>query len=271
MKTKLRVAAVQMNSSLDKAKNLAEAERLIRHATAGGAELIVLPELFNLYGDLRQAAAKAEPLEGPTAQLLSALARELAVYLVGGSFAEVAAGENRAYNTSLTIDPSGNVLATYRKMHLFNVDLGAELRVCESDNLLPGTEITCLETDFAKLGISICYDLRFPELYREQASQGVELLCIPAAFTQRTGRDHWELLVRTRAVENQCYVIAANQVGEHAPGSVSYGRSLIVDPWGKVLTEASGERAEVVLADLSGELLTDIRRKLPALKNRILP
>ncbi|WP_425614514.1 carbon-nitrogen hydrolase family protein [Anatilimnocola sp. NA78] len=270
MKTKLRVAAVQMSSSLDKAKNLAEAERLVRQAAKDGAELIVLPELFNLYGDLSRAAAEAELLASYTVQLLTQLATELQIYLVGGSFAEAGPEGGRAYNTSLTIDPAGNTVAFYRKMHLFNVDLGEALRVCESDNLAPGTEVVCAKTKIGQLGIGICYDLRFPELFREQARRGMEILCVPSAFTLRTGRDHWELLVRARAVENQCYVIAANQVGEHAPNSWSYGHSLIVDPWGRVLTQAGGDNAEVIYADLTNEVLLDVRRKLPALKNRLL-
>jgi predicted amidohydrolase len=264
-----RAAAVQLRASLSKPANLAEAERLIRIAAAHHAELIVLPELFNLYGDLQQAAAEAEALNGPTATLLQRLAIETSAWMVGGSFAEIGKG-GKAFNTSLTIDRQGNICGVYRKMHLFDVDLGESLRVKESDNLLPGKDITCVETSLAKIGISICYDLRFPELYREQSSRGAELLCVPAAFTQKTGRDHWHLLARSRAVENQCFLIAANQVGEHAAGSVSYGHSLIVDPWGQVLAEASDSENGVIIADIQAECLTDVRRKLPALRHRCL-
>lgn len=264
-----RAAAVQLRASLSKPANLAEAERLIQIAAAQGAKLIVLPELFNLYGNLPLAAAEAEPLNGKTATLLQRLAIETRAWIVGGSFAEAGA-EGKAFNTSLTIDLQGNVWSMYRKMHLFDVDLGETLQVKESDSLLPGNEITCVETDLAKIGISICYDLRFPEIYREQSRRGAELLCVPAAFTQKTGRDHWHLLTRARAIENQCYVIAANQVGEHAPGSMSFGHSLIIDPWGKVLAEAAGDENGVIVADLSAEVLMDIRRKLPALQHRRL-
>lgn len=269
MKSSFRCSAVQMCAKNDKAANLAEAERLIKVAEAQGAELIVLPELFNLYGDLRSAAANAEPLAGPTAQLLCRLARESNAWIIGGSFAEIGSS-GKAFNTSLTIDPQGNVVGVYRKMHLFDVDLGETLRIKESDHLLPGKEIACFETSLAKIGISICYDLRFPEIYREQSRRGAELLCVPAAFTQKTGRDHWHLLVRARAVENQCYVIAANQVGEHAPGSVSFGHSLIVDPWGNVLAEASDRENDVICAELAVEVLQSIRQKLPALQHRCL-
>jgi predicted amidohydrolase len=155
-------------------------------------------------------------------------------------------------------------------MHLFDVDLGPQLRVQESDHLLPGEMVTDLPAELAHLGLAICYDLRFPELFRELSSRGVELLCVPAAFTQRTGRDHWELLVRARAVENQCYVIAANQVGKHGPDSTSYGHSLIVDPWGRVLAVAGGDAAEVIVAEISAELLSGVRRTLPAIQHRKL-
>jgi len=269
MKARFRAAVVQLCATTNKAANLAAAEQLVCQAAAGGAELIVLPELFNLYGDLQRAAAEAEPLDGHTAALLQRVARATNAWLVGGSFAEAGAG-SKAHNTSLIIDPAGVVRGVYRKMHLFDVDLGEALRVQESESLLPGNDIGYFETPLANLGVSICYDLRFPEVYREQSRRGAEMLCVPAAFTQRTGRDHWHLLVRARAVENQCYVIAANQVGEHAPGSSSYGHSLIVDPWGKVLAEASGSAAEVVDADMSGELLSDIRNRLPALQHRRL-
>ena len=269
MKSTLRVAAVQLSATTDKAANLAAAEKLIRQAAAGGAELIVLPELFNLYNNLWQAATEAEAPEGETASLLQRLAKESNAWLIGGSFAEIGTG-GKAFNTSLTIDPAGVVRGIYRKLHLFDVDLGETLRVKESDNLLPGKEIGYVETPLANIGISICYDLRFPEVYREQSHRGAELLCIPAAFTQKTGRDHWQLLIRARAVENQCYVIAANQVGEHTPGSISYGHSLVVDPWGKVLAEGSDSAADVIFADLTAEVLNDIRRKLPALQHRII-
>ncbi|WP_254508351.1 carbon-nitrogen hydrolase family protein [Anatilimnocola floriformis] len=269
MKATIRVAAVQLCASTDKRANLAAVETLVRKAAAGGAELIVLPELFNLYGNLRKAAAEAESLEGETATLLKRLAQESNAWLIGGSFAEVGR-DGKAFNTSLAIDPAGEVRGSYRKMHLFDVDLGETLRVKESDNLLPGQDIGYVETPLANVGLSICYDLRFPELYRQQSRRGAELLCIPAAFTQKTGRDHWHLLVRARAVENQCYAIAANQVGEHAPGSVSYGHSLIVDPWGRVLAEGSDGEPGVITAELSAEVLNDVRRKLPALQHRIL-
>jgi predicted amidohydrolase len=265
-----RAAAVQLCASTSKRDNLAEAERLVRAAAATGAELIVLPELFNLYGNLKQAAAEAEPLDGPTAQWLCRLAAEFQAWIVGGSFAEAGSTAGKAWNTSLTIDPAGQVRGVYRKIHLFDVDLGETLRVQESEHLLPGNEIGYWETSLAKIGVSICYDLRFPEIYREQSARGAELLCIPAAFTRTTGRDHWELLLRARAIENQCYVVAANQVGQHSERSASFGHSLIIDPWGRVLAEASGDEPGIITAELSAETLLEVRRKLPALQHRRL-
>lgn len=269
MKPTFRAAAVQLNSSLDKAANLAEARRLVAVAAKQGAELVVLPELFNLYGDLARAASDSELLSGPTASFLRDLAVEHSLWLVGGSFAE-RASEGKTYNTSLTFDPAGMVVGRYRKIHLFDVDLGSTLRVKESDSLLPGSELTCFPTNLAQIGVAICYDLRFPELFRKLSEQGTELLCVPAAFTLATGQDHWELLVRARAVENQCYVVAANQVGEHSPNSRSFGHSLIIDPWGRILAEASGDHAEVIVAELSSEVLTSTRRRVPALTHRRL-
>jgi len=259
-----------MCSGVAKQANLTEAARLVALAAERGAELVVLPELFNLYGDLQRAAAEAEPMTAATAGFLSELAVKYRLWLIGGSIAEQ--GPNgKAYNSSLLFDPQGTLRDLYRKMHLFDVDLGPQLRVQESKYLLPGNQVVSLATDLAHLGLAICYDLRFPELFRQLSSRGVELMCIPAAFTKRTGQDHWELLVRARAVENQGYVVAANQVGEHAPGSTSYGHSLIVDPWGRILAEASGDEAEVIVADISAETLADVRQKLPSIRHRILP
>jgi predicted amidohydrolase len=226
--------------------------------------------LWDLYGDLARAAQEAESLDGPTVSALCMLAIEHQLWLVGGSIAE-RTNNGKAFNTSLTINPTGDVVGIYRKMHLFDVDLGATLRVQESDHLAPGESVAGISTDSAELGVAICYDLRFPELFRQLSAQGTEILCVPAAFTYTTGQDHWELLVRARAVENQCYLIAANQVGQHSPASRSFGNSLIVDPWGRVLAKASGEHDEVIVADLSGKLLSETRARVPALRHRRLP
>lgn len=269
MRNSLRAAAVQLCSGLNKDQNIRSVQRLVAEAAARGAQLVVLPELWDLYGDLARAAQEAESLDGPTAFTLCKLAAEHQLWLVGGSIAE-RANNGKAFNTSLTINPTGDVVGIYRKIHLFDVDLGATLRVQESDYLTPGESVAGISTELANLGVAICYDLRFPELFRQLSTLGMEILCVPAAFTHTTGQDHWELLVRARAVENQCYLIAANQVGQHSPTSRSFGNSLIVDPWGRVLAKANGDREQVIVADLSSELLTDTRARVPALRHRRL-
>ncbi len=268
MKT-VDVAAVQMTSTADKQENLATAERLIRQAAERGARLIVLPELFNLLTVHAELVKSAEPIPGPTSEAMSTLARELGVTLLAGSICERTADSDKCYNTSLLFDDRGELLATYRKIHLFDVDLlsGASFR--ESHHLLPGDRVSHAKSDFACLGQTICYDLRFPELFRRLSEQGVEIVLLPAAFTRETGRAHWEILVRARAIENQAFVIAANQCGRHGPGLVSFGHSAIVDPWGECLAMA-GEHEEVIFARLEAQRLRQVRERLPALSHRRL-
>ena len=257
----MRVGAVQLNATPDRERNLEVAERLVREAAAGGAQLVVLPEKWSVLGTGEQIAAGAEPLDGPAMTLLRALARELRIELVG-SIAERAEPKNR--NTCVHVGPEGD-LATYRKMHMFDVTVGGRA-YRESEHEEPGDEVVVS----GDLGLSVCYDLRFPELYRELAGRGARIVCVPAAFTLTTTRAHWEILLRARAIENQCFVVAANQFGEHAPGMVSGGRSMIVDPWGEVLGSAGEEGEAVVVADLDLERLEQIRRDLPSLANRRL-
>jgi predicted amidohydrolase len=282
MQYDLEVAAVQMSSSEDKAANWATAERLIRRAVAEGARLVVLPEYFNCLGDRRVMLREAEPLRGPTAALLTRLARELQIVLVGGTFCEQTTDPARAHNTSLLIDATGAVQAVYRKLHLFDVDLPGTLTYCESSWLAPGSDVIVgplsvpirplaaagdlPTTETITTAAAICYDLRFPELFRRFADAAAELVVVPAAFTKTTGRHHWELLCRARAVENQSFVIAANQTGRHA-ALETYGHSLIIDPWGDVLARA--EEGEAVLrATLQAVRLAEVRAQLPALQHR---
>ncbi len=267
---KLRVAAIQMCSGLDKEANIATAERLVAQAAAGGAELIALPELFNLYGDLPLAAREAETVPGPTSERLAAWAVKWNVYLCGGSIAEASADGQHAFNTSLLFSPSGTIIASYRKIHLFDVDLPGELTVRESASMHAGMDVVCTRLPQATLGQAICYDLRFPELFRILAARGMDVLMIPSAFTRTTGEAHWELLISARAVENQCFVLAPNQVGRHSPSSESLGGSLIVDPWGVVLARGGTVGEEVLLAELDFNRLREIRRRLPALAHRRL-
>jgi len=263
----LRVAAVQLNSSADPVANRAVAERLTRAAAADGASLIVLPEKWTAMGSDEQLRAAAEPLNGPMAAWARALARELRIDLIAGSMLELVPGQEKPANTSLHIDPDGELRALYRKLHMFDVELGGR-RFRESELEQAGDEIVISETAAGvELGLSICYDLRFPELYRILAVRGARVLLVPSAFTLQTTRDHWEVLLRARAIENQAFVIAANQFGAHPAGQHSGGRSMIVDPWGVVLAQAPDGECHV-LAELDLERQREVRGRLPALANR---
>ena len=263
----MRAAAVQLASTPDRDRNLAAADRLTRAAAAAGAELVVLPEKWPVLGTPEQTAAGAEPFDGPTLAWARATARELAIDLVAGSFSERVEGDDRGRNTSVHVGPDGEVRASYRKLHMFDVEVGGRT-YRESQHEAPGDEIVLSETaGGAGLGLSVCYDLRFPELYRILAVRGARILALPAAFTLATTREHWEVLLRARAIEDQCFVVAANQVGEHAPGYRSGGRSMIVDPWGLVLAQAP-DAETFALAELDLDRQAEIRRTLPSLANR---
>jgi deaminated glutathione amidase len=263
----LKVAAVQLNSTDDFGVNLAVADRLTRAAAADGAQLIVLPEKWTAMGRDADLRAAAQPLDGPAVAWAQELASELGVDLIAGSFVERIPGEEKLANTSVHVDPSGAVRAVYRKLHMFDVSIeGRSYR--ESDLELAGDEIVLsTSASQAELGMAICYDLRFPELFRALAVQGARIFVLPSAFTLATTRDHWEVLVRARAIENQAFVIAANQVGLHPGGHRSGGRSLIADPWGVVLAQAP-DGVHHVLAELDLERQREIRSELPALANR---
>jgi deaminated glutathione amidase len=262
----LRAAAVQLNSTADRAGNIAKADRLVREASARGARLVVLPEKWPLLGSGAQLRDGAEPLEGPAMTWARACARELGLDLLAGSFTELTA-EGARQNTSLHIGPAGEIRAAYRKIHMFDVTV-AGVVYRESEHEEPGDAIVLSRTDDGvELGMSVCYDLRFPELYRILALRGARVLLVPAAFTLATTRDHWETLLRARAIENQAFVVAANQIGENEPGRFSGGRSMIVDPWGVVLAQA-GDDEGVIVADLDLERLESIRESLPSLANR---
>jgi predicted amidohydrolase len=263
----LRVAAVQLNSTADPAANLAVADRLTRAAAADGARVIVLPEKWTAMGPDEDLRAAAETLEGPAIGWARASARELGVDLIAGSIVERVEGREKLANTSVHVDPDGELRAVYRKLHMFDVEVGGR-SYRESDLEEPGDEIVLSQTaEGLELGLSICYDLRFPELYRILAMRGARAFPLPAAFTLATTRDHWETLIRARAIENQAFVIAANQIGSHAGGSRSGGRSMIVDPWGLVLAQAPDGQGHIV-AELDLERQREIRAQLPALANR---
>jgi predicted amidohydrolase len=263
----VRAAAVQLTSTADRDRNLAAADRLTRAAAAAGAELVVLPEKWSVLGTPEETAAGAEPFDGPALRWAAATARELGIDLVAGSIAERVEGAGRGSNTSVHFGPDGEQMAVYRKVHMFDVEVGGKV-YRESENEAPGEELVVSETaGGVELGLSICYDLRFPELYRILAVRGARVLVVPAAFTLATTREHWEVLLRARAIEDQAFVVAANQVGEHAPGYRSGGRSMIVDPWGVVLAQAP-DTETFALAELDLDRQAEIRRTMPSLANR---
>jgi predicted amidohydrolase len=264
-------AAIQMNSTPDQAANLGRAQALVEEAASRGAQLVALPEHFADYGKAADIAAAAQPLDGPLVSRFRELAGKLGIFLLLGSVAERVPGKARPYNTSLLLGPRGKILARYRKIHLFDVDLPGRPPYRESECTHPGEEVVTVAlpgTPFTA-GLAICYDLRFPELFRAQVGAGANLLFLPAAFTQTTGRDHWEVLLRARAVENLAYVVAPGQWGEHVPGRRSYGRSLIIDPWGLILAQAP-DGDGVILAFLDYDRLQRRRRELPCLRHRRL-
>ena len=263
------IAAVQMCSGADKAANVETATRLVREAAKRGAGFIGLPENFAWFGPEADRPSAAEPLDGPTLARMASLARELGVTLLAGSVLEPGAPGGRLYNTSALFGPDGTRLAAYRKIHLFDVDVGDGATYRESAAVAPGTEVVTVDATGLKVGLSVCYDLRFPELYRRHASNGATLLTVPAAFTLMTGKDHWEVLLRARAIENQAYVLAPAQEGRHSDKRQTYGHAMVVDPWGLVTARAS-EGPGVALAAYDPELLARVRRNLPALSHRRL-
>jgi deaminated glutathione amidase len=263
----VRAAAVQLNSTADPSANLASADRLTRAAAADGAALIVLPEKWTAIGTDEQLRDAAETLDGPAIGWARTTARELGVDLVAGSILERLPGRHKLANTCVHVGPDGELRAAYRKLHMFDVQVGGRA-YRESELEQPGDEIVISETaDGVELGLSICYDLRFPELYRILAVRGARAIAVPAAFTLATTRDHWETLLRARAIENQAFIIAANQVGAHPGGHRSGGRSMIVDPWGLILAQAP-DREGYCLAELDLERQLEIREQLPSLANR---
>jgi len=264
----MRAAAVQLNSTEDKPRNLEHAEHLTRAAAADGAELVVLPEKFNLLGTHEHYVAGAETLEGETVSWARRLASELGIDLVAGSIVERREGREKLSNTCVHVGPDGELEAVYRKIHMFDVVVdGVEYRESESEE--PGEEIVTSEAaDRTPLGLTVCYDLRFPELFRILAIRGALVMTLPAAFTKVTGAAHWDVLLRARAIENQAFVVAADQIGPAAGAHESFGGSQIVDPWGEVLARADDEEC-FVTADLDLGRLEHVREQLPSLANRI--
>ncbi len=263
-----RVAALQMISTPEPAENMAVAARLVREAAAAGAQLVALPEYWGILGhrDTDKLAHAEAAGEGPLQSFLAGLAREHGIWLLGGTLPLACEAPGKVRNTLLAYGPDGAVAARYDKIHLFGFKRGTE-EYDESRTIAPGSDVAVLDTPFARVGLSVCYDLRFPELYR--AMGHCDLIVVPAAFTYTTGRAHWEVLLRARAIENQCYVLAPAQGGQHPNGRRTWGHSMLVDPWGEIRSQqAEGEG--VVIGDLDPHLMASVRSSLPALKHRKL-
>jgi predicted amidohydrolase len=262
----VRAAAVQLNSTDNYDRNLEVAERLVRSAVADGAELVVLPEKWTVLGSPEAIRSFAQPLDGPALSAAAGWARELGIFLVAGSVPEVVPDQEKLANTSVMFGPDGERRATYRKIHMFDVEVG-DVSYRESEIEQAGDRIELGDADGTKIGLTICYDLRFPELYRILALRGARVITVPSAFTERTGRDHWEVLIRARAIENQIFLVAAGQIGSAPPHYRSYGRSMIVDPWGVVLAQAPDTEC-FVSADLDFANQDETRESLPSLRHR---
>ena len=257
------VAAVQIGCTEDVGRNVARAIAGVKRAAATGARLIVLPERFAYPAEGAPFRASAECIPGELTRVLSALARELGIVLVAGSMLERVPGKRKFYNTSLVFDEGGEILARYRKMHLFRIRTKQTGAISEARRMLAGEGEVIAATSLGRVGLSICYDLRFPELYRSLAHGGAEIVTAPSAFTRMTGRAHWLVLLRARAIENQCYVVGAGQCGT-VSGQAFYGHSAIIDPWGRVLAEAGG-RPAVITAAVQPGMVREVRRRLPSL------
>jgi predicted amidohydrolase len=267
----MRVALVQMTSTDNLSENLASTRRAVSEAADRGAEFIALPENFAFLRREGNPIPCAQGLDGEIIETVRELANRHQVPILAGTFAEAIERDPRVYNTSAMISETGQIAAVYRKMHLFDVDLGESgggvFR--ESAFTAPGEEVVVAETAFGKVGLSVCYDVRFPELYREMAARGADWITVPSAFAPETGKVHWEVLLRARAIENQAFVLAPAQCGRHSSDRASHGRSLIIDPWGQILAEGADEPA-IVVADCDPGALKRVRASLPALLHRRL-
>jgi deaminated glutathione amidase len=264
----MRVAVCQVNSREDRDHNLTVARDLLERAAAAGADLAVLPEYVDYLGP-GKTAPDPESADGEFAQFFARAARELGIWVHAGSFHESGPDEEHTFNTSLVFSPQGELAASYRKIHLYDVEIAGRVSYQESRTVAPGDKAVVAEIAGVATGLSICYDLRFPELYRQLAIDGARILVVPAAFMMHTGRDHWEVLLRARAIENQSYVVAAGQIGDHEPNRTCFGRSMIIDPWGTILAQAP-DTVGIVTADVDLDRLELVRSELPSLANRRL-
>lgn len=263
----MNIAIVQLNSKDNKKDNLNHAKEFIEQCASEGADTVCLPETFNWLGPDREKPDNSEPIPGATSDFLSALAQKHSIYIHTGSILEKSEYNDKCYNTTLFMDPQGEIIAKYRKIHLFDA-LIKDKAYSESEYVLSGKDIVSVEAEHIRFGFSICYDLRFPELYRKLSEQDADIIFSPSAFTVPTGQAHWHTLIRARAIENQVFMTAPAQVGTDADGKTYYGHSLIVDPWGTVIAEMDDESEGYIVADCDIEKLNEIREKLPVLKHR---
>ena len=263
-----KVAAIQMASSPNVSSNLTEAERLIAIAAKQGAKIVVLPEYFCIMGlkDIDKVQVREKPNEGPIQSFLSKMARDYKIWLIGGTVPLVSNYPNKVRNSCLVYNDKGEQVARYDKIHLFGLDLGTE-HYHEENTIESGNQVISVDTPYGKIGLSICYDLRFPELYRAMGE--IDMIVVPSAFTETTGKAHWESLIRARAIENLCYVIAPAQGGYHLSGRETHGNSMIVDPWGVVLDRLP-RGSGIVIASINRDYQASLRKSLPALKHRTI-
>ena len=263
---RFNVALLQIDTQQDKVANLKKIGEYIDEAVKRGAQFITMPEMCTYIGDNPGAIANGEAVPGPTTDFMAAKAKEHRVWLHGGSIYESVPGETRLYNTSVVYSPVGEIVATYNKIHLYDVDVKDGISYKESDSIKPGERIVDFDTDYCKMGMAICYDIRFCELYKILALRGAKVIFNPAEFALYTGKDHWETLIRARAIENQCYMICADQIGVK-PSMHTYGRSLVVDPWGNTIAKASDKEC-IVMAEIDIDYVDQLREQVPSLTNR---
>lgn len=260
----VKCAVLQLKVSDIKDENLKKADEMIRNAAANGADIIILPEIFNCPYDINLFKNYSEVYPGPTTKLLSSLSKELGIYLIGGSICE--SENNLYYNTSYSFDKKGNLIGKHRKIHLFDIDIKNKIEFKESDVLSCGNKITVFDTEFCKIGVLICFDMRFPELIREMTLAGAKIIVSPASFNIVTGPAHWEVIARTRAIDNQIFFIAASPARDNNSSYVSYGHSLIINPWGEIIAEAD-ENECILYGDIDLDLIEKIRKELPLVNN----
>lgn len=262
----MKVAAIQLNCQDNKAENISKALEYVEEAANKGADFIVLPEYVDFMGEDQEKIKIGEDIPGPTSNAFANIAKEYNIYLLSGTIHENS-DSHRLYNTSLLFNRNGEMIAKYRKIHLYDAEFEGRYTIKESDTIIPGEQVVAADTSFGKVGLAICYDIRFPELFRSLSLQGSKVIFVPAAFPLYTGAHHWEILLRARAIENQCYIVAAGQFGTAPPDHVEFGSSMIIDPWGTVLARAP-EKESIIMSDIDLSYIDHVRSRIPCFKHR---